>query len=513
MNNEKTNLQNSIPSWLALSALFVVFYLMYAPSFTFDYLMNDELYNVGLDRNPLRHAIGQFFFSGRYLWGIFNALVFNYAGYDTIKIQFVRFLNFASLAAIALLLFRFLYQQSKNIYLSFFTILFFVSQLSFQWLAGYSFRFVSISQPSMWLSLCAFYLHFYFFPKHKIQKWIGYGSVFSIFMIAMQSSQTFAYFAMVPLSFLALTEGKQRKRQIFEFFVLAIISFVLSVFLYKLIMEIGPERGFMIYATYWSAFEVWTYPYPFHYTFPLGAFKKIAAKAVMGLWFVTGLSAMLTEFSACKKGERIQVMLKWFWALMCLGFGALMIIAESPLKVAWVRPHMTMIFVGVCIFIGAYAIQTLSSRCTMLRTNVSKGLGAFLIIFMAFGAQSGLSRGLVDSRQDQLDFIRTELFSKWPSQYEKIVVVASSQPSVCMTEPCSGKMGSVINSKYHETSEGRYRYALNTLGIAPESKDILFLDRYPKQVADNELVIDWGKFVKARRRHRDYLRQRNQPKQ
>ena len=36
-------------------------------------------------------------------------------------------------------------------------------------------------------------------------------------MLAMQSTQTYAYFAVVPLSFLILTEWKNRQKQIITF--------------------------------------------------------------------------------------------------------------------------------------------------------------------------------------------------------------------------------------------------------------------------------------------------------
>ena len=112
-------------------------------------------------------------------------------------------------------------------------------------------------------------------------------------------------------------------------------------------------------------------------------------------------------------------MLKWFWALLCLCFGAIFIIADSPLRVSNHRPHIVTTFVGVYMFIGAYALRILYTSFKPFRSPYAKGIGIFLVIMTAFGAQSGLLRGIVDNRQDQIDFIRTELSMKRPGSFVK----------------------------------------------------------------------------------------------
>ena len=533
MTKKNTNSSVSLPTWTVSLVLLAVLYLMYAPSFTLDYLMNDELRHIGIDTDPLKEFLKGFFISGRPLFGIYKSLVYHFVDYDPIKIQFVRFVNFTSLAAIGLLLFRFLRLQSKSIYLSFFTILFLFSQLSFQGIIGYSVQVISNSQPSMWLSLCAFDLHFYFFPKRQLRKWIAYAIVFIIFMAAMQSTQTYAYFAMVPLSFLVLTEDKQRNQQILIFFALALASFILCTILYKAGLEILEmvnlegyklgEQGLTALTssplkvlftavnpkTYWSAFKVWTYPYPFHYTLPLGSFKPIMAVIVMIAWFSLIVSAIVTEFSRTERDEKRHILLKWLWALLCLSFGAVFIIADSPLQVSDHRPHMTITFIGVCIFTGAYAFQVLSSSYRIFNTTVAKSVGILIVVLTAFGAQSSLLKGIVNIRENQINFIRIELSSKSPSAYRKIVVVLprSTTRATCISEPCDLWFGRVTHwGKFHTTSKGRYEYALATLGISPKSKEIIFVHDYPKQVAEDELIIDWKKYVKAYKRHLNYLR-------
>jgi len=524
---------NSSISFPALGApllLLSALYLMYAPSFTLDYLMNDELSTIGQSSNPLIDFVRHFISHGRPLFGVYHSLIYRFAGYDPVKVQFVRFVNFASLAAIGLVLFRFLRLRSKSVCLSFFVILFLFSQPSFQSLIGYSVQVISNSQPSMWLSLGAFYLHFYFFPKRQIRKWVAYATVFVIFVAAMHSTQTYAYFAMVPLSYLVLSEDKKHNKRILIFFVLALASFIFSTASYKAAVEIGeavfnrgtyklgeqamgsltgsPLQVLLAAADprkYWSAFKVWTYPHPFHYTLPMGSFKHFIVGLVMVSWFSLIASCIITEITKSKRDERRQISLKWLWALICLSFGAIFMIADSPLQIIDHRPHMTIIFNGVCIFTGAYAIQVLSSSYRVFNTDFAKGVSVLFVTLTAFGAQSDLLRGIVNTRENQINFIRTELSSKSPDAYGKVVVVLDPN-GPCISEPCDRWFGRVTHGESHQTRQGRYKYALATLGISPESKRITFVDDYPEQIAEDELIVDWKKYVEAQQRHLDYLR-------
>ena len=189
----------------------------------------------------------------------------------------------------------------------------------------------------------------------------------------------------------------------------------------------------------------------------------------------------MKELSICQKEEKPHFFLKWFYAILCLGFGALFIIADSPFEVIDHRPHITVTFVGVCIFTGAYALQVLGSSYKILKTGLAKGIGIVLVVLTAFGAQSSFLRGLVDIRQDHIDFIRTELSSKNPEDYRKIIVVLPSS-NTCLTEPCNVWFGLIIHeSDSHQYGKGRYKYALWTLGISPKYKEIVFVKNHPKQ--------------------------------
>ena len=158
------------PRCLTPLALVIILYLMYSPTFLVDYLMNDEWGNIGLSPIYLRQRSARYFFThGRGLFGIYQWLVYSFVEYDPLRVQFIRFVNFASIATIAVILLRFVEARSKSRAFAFFTILFFLSQPSFQSMMGYSLQLISNSQPSIWLSLLAFYLHF--FPPKRTLLW------------------------------------------------------------------------------------------------------------------------------------------------------------------------------------------------------------------------------------------------------------------------------------------------------------------------------------------------------
>ena len=448
MKNKNTHDSINVSYWWFSLLLLSIIFLIYSSSFNFDYLMNDELHFIGKKLHPKGEFTNNFFTYGRSLFGVYTSVIYNFAEYTPAKIQFIRFLNLLSLGGIALCLFQFLFKKSRNIYLSFFVILFFFSQPAFQGIIGYSVQVIANSQPSMWLSLCAFYLYFYYLDKFKINKINQLAIdilVFLIFIMAMQSTQTYAYFAVVPLSFLILTEWKKRQKQILTFLALALGSLIFSTLLYKISLEISQKKGYGLGTSsmaaltsspikvlltalnpqkYWSSFKIWNYPYPFHNTSPLDEKWKIAmAMIVIFVWFTIIIGAIVTEYYKSHKSERNGILAKWLCSLICLGLGSFFLVADSPLEIVNHRPHMTITFVGVYIFIGAYALQFLASSYKIFNMAITKGVSIFLVIFTAFGAQANVSKGIVNIKQDQIDFIRTELFNKSPQKYTRIIVI------------------------------------------------------------------------------------------
>ena len=84
----------------------------------------------------------------------------------------------------------------------------------------------------MWLSLLAFYVHFY--SDHvRFPKGLRLITAGLLLILAMQSVQALAFFSMVPLCYLALSDWKNQRRKVLEFLLLASAVFLLSALTYK----------------------------------------------------------------------------------------------------------------------------------------------------------------------------------------------------------------------------------------------------------------------------------------
>lgn len=524
----------SKPGWLSAIALFVMLYLVYSSTFLTDYLMRDEWEFVGGGEwYDLPSFISTFFFrSGRALFAVFQKLVLVFAGYDASRIQMIRFINFFSIAIIAVLLLIFLEKRTKHGWAAFFAILFFFSQTSFQALMGYSFMLISGSLPSMWFSLLAFYLYFFVFEKSRLPRYAQAGIVFFVLMLAMQSTQTYAFFAMIPLSYLALTDWKASKTRIVQFLFISAVTFAISALIYKWGLDYLAAQGRAGYdvgeqgitqlssrpldvvllainpRTYWSVFKMWTFPFPLQNTPPLDNLtEKIAAFAVMILWLGLVFASLWHEVKTAVLVEKREVLFKWLAVAVCIGFAAVFILADSPSEIIDHRPHLHLIFSGIVIFTSVYALEYLSSKFAFLKTPALSLIAAFLILMTAFGAQSGVLRNIVNIHMKQLDFIRTELLSRDPASYETIIVLLPIQNQDCITEPCGPWIGEHIENKGHLARIAAYRYALSTLRMDPMEKEIIFVEK-PSEIVpqENALLIDWNVYSTTQQMYSDHFR-------
>ncbi len=445
-------------------------------------------------------------------------MVLVFAGYDASRIQVVRFINFLSIAVIAVLLLIFLEKRVKNAWIAFFAILFFFSQTAFQALMGYSFELIAGSLPSMWLSLIAFYLYFFVFENSRLPRFSQAGIVFIILMLAMQSTQTYAFFAMIPLSYLTLSNWQANKTRIIQFLFISVLVLVASALIYKLGLDSLAAEGkagydvgeqginqlstkpldFVLLAinprTYWSVFKMWTFPFPFQNTPPLSNLaEKITAFAIMSAWLGLVFVAVWNEIKNAEKFEKREVFFKWFAVLVCVGFAAVFILADSPSEIIDHRPHLHLIFSGIVVFTAVYSIEALASRFVFLNKASFKFTISFLVLMTAFGAQSGVLRNIVNIHMKQLDFIRTELFRQDPASYGTVIVLLPIQNQDCITEPCGPWIGEHIENKGHLAREAAYRYTLSTLGMDPMEKKIIFVEKASEIVSmENALLIDWN---------------------
>jgi hypothetical protein len=509
-------------------ALVCVLYLMYSPAFLADYLMNDEWGYIG-SRDSLREAVrNAFFVLGRSLFGVYSTLVYRFVGYDSFRIQVVRFLNFASFAAIAIFLFAFLRKKTQNALFSFLIVLFLFSQPSFQGGMVYSLQLISNIQPAMWLSLLAFYI-FFSSRGERIGRRLRMAAVFLCLLLAMQSTQTYAFFCMVPLSYLTLCDWNNQRRKIIEFLALATVVFFVSTLAYNAGLHYWHAHGKHGYVlgeegvraldkhpitvflhalnpvTYSDAFEVWNYPFPFHSTHPLGTVKVAAEHCIAIAWAILICWALGTEIHGCTSEGKRETLFKWIAMLACLAFGAVFVVADSPLISREHRPHLLITFVGVAIFAAAYSCRTLALKYPPFGSRISQTVGISVVAMIAFGAQAGLVRGYVNNRAEQLNFVRTELMQSDPSAYRSIVVVLP-QRNDCITEPCGPWAGHVVEE--HISLPEGYRYALAELGTAPETKTITFVPQRPDITHDDTIVVDWQRYTSA---HYGQMHSRNNP--
>jgi hypothetical protein len=514
----------TIPDWVLPWALVCVLMLIYASSFTMDFIALDETAFVGRQSatyNFYYHALAH----GRPL-AVLRPFVYDWAGYDPGRIQSVRFASAAIMAGFAVLLFRFLRRESGKPFFSFFTTLLFFSQLPFQTLSGFSLDLVSAAPPPMLLSLTAFWMHFYVLPRKGVRSWKAWSIVLLLLIAAMQAGQTWAFLAMVPMSFLVLTD-RERFAQARTFLLLAAASIAISMVAYKLGLQALHEEGRAGYEvgedvmgavtgtpltliahaldprTYWSAFKLWNWPFPFHNTPESSKLREGMAGAIMIAWFVLVLGAMARELLA-SSGTGKATVARWCAALACLGFGAMVILADSPFRTHEPRPHLTLVFTGICIFIAAHALSSLAARYSILRTNLAQGVAIVLVVMTAFGAQSGVLKGYVDNRSNQLDFMRTELCARPPEDFDRIVVIFAPREWIGVCEPCDRYSGRIIHDVFHARRPERYWYAMTTIGIEPKSKEIVFVEEY-SDPRERDLVVDWRKFFSARKRYRTYF--------
>ena len=522
MEVENQNGTEFKPKWLTNIALLVMLYLMYSSTFLTDYLMRDEWEFVGAGAEyDLSKYISTFFFrSGRALFAVFQKLVLEFAGYDAGRIQIVRFVNFLSIAIIAMLLMNFLEKRMKNGKIAFFVILFFLSQTSFQALMGYSFELISGSLPSMWLSLLAFYLYFFVFDRSRLPGYLQTAIVFVILMLAMQSTQTYAFFGLIPMSYLALTDWKTNKARVIQFLAVSILTFAISALIYKIGLDFLVSQGRVVYdvgeqgvkqlsskpldvfllainpRTYWSVFKMWTFPFPFQNTPPLSNLaEKVAAFLIMIVWSGMILASLWLEIKNTAKDEQRETFLKWFAVACCFGLAATFIIADSPTEIIDHRPHLLLVFSGLVIFTGVYALEILTPRFIFLKSSRFKIVLGFLVFMTAFGAQAGVLRNVVNIHMKQLDFIRTELLAKDPASYETVIVLLPVENQGCITEPCGPWLGERIENNGHLARVAVYRYALSTLGMDPLSKEIVLVEEFSDIVSqDDVVIINWNTY-------------------
>ena len=506
-------------------ALLVLLFFMYSSTFLTDYLMRDEWTDIGNKTRVIPAMRWSYNTYGRGLFGLYQKWVYDFVGFDTARIEIVRFLNLLSLALVAAYLLQFLQARTKHRALGFFTVLFFLSQPAFQVLMGYSLQLIANTLPAIWLSLLAFHLYFQVFERFRLPEALQAIIVFVILALAMQSTQTYAFFAVIPLAVLALSDWKANRRKIIPFLSLAVAVLLLSTIVYKISLgylhaaggqgyKLG-EEGLSALSNnplsvaltalnplaYWSAFKVWTFPYPFEHVPPLGeSAQQALGIAVMVVWMGLIAGAVLTELKTSAPEDRKATVQKWLAVVVCFALAAVFVVADSPTAVIDHRPHVLLTFSGLVCVTGAYALGVLGSRVPALGNRLAGVAGALVVLMVALGAQSGTLRNLVQSHRAQIDYVRSALVSKDPNRYRNVVIVLPSLPDVCPAEPCGPWYGETLPDPTHAREPAGYQYALATVGANPNKKKLIFVQERPVAVPEDAVLIDWDAYLLKRMR-------------
>jgi hypothetical protein len=487
--------------------------------------MNDELALIGQEADPLQAAISDFYRFGRPIWGFFRTLIFNFSEFNPVRIQHMRFVNFFLISIFGLGLTYFFWDCSKNIIFAFFVVLFFMSQLSIQALNGYSLIMVGY-HFSILLSFSAFILYFYILENKNISLWVEGLAIFILLVLAMNTFQGFASFCMIPLSFYILFSNKLESKRIFRFYGLVFVSFLFSILIFTAATQNSPYGTYHLVKTslfslnndplkillnalnpmtYWSAFKVWTFPYPFHHLAPMGKLKITISTVLMALWVLLLAAAFFIELIKTVNGRKKHVVQKWGSIILCIFISGIFILADSTNSIANHRAHLLLPLNGVIIFTAAYSLKTLSSEYKILKKKALLGLSIILIILSAFGAQRGLAQGIVDLRQNQLNFIRMELSQKNPDEFNKVIVFIPNNFIIkTIREPSDYWFGHILPHPKRLALRNIYIYSLHTLGIEICTKEINFVNKRPESLAENELLIDWSKYLNFAKGQKKY---------
>jgi len=534
--------------------LFLILFLIYQPVLITDYLMNDEIIWIGSNMNIWEAMQSNFIKYGRGLFGLYHALVYKFVDYSPFKIQIIRFLNLVGVYGLASLFFRFCKSSFSSTAIAFFLTLFFISHPSIQGILGYSLQIISNFQPSAWLSIFAFYIYFYWsphYPVNQLLKALKIVLTIFIFILALQSTQTYAFLCMIPLSLGILTNSHRfTLKKSLVFCLLAFICLFISAISYKFFLSINPNlSGYKLGvstlndildspfqalktglnpSTYIDTFRVWNYPFGFHQLVDLDrSLKSFGSFLIFYCVTIVNLLAFSIEtFKAAKLSKKLfkKTIGSWTIVTICLSFGALFVFLESPLQPTQVRPHMALTLIGVITVITTYSsficrdfLKTLINFQFKSITYIQdknwrkfqKLLGLFLasiVIFITIGAQSNTLRNIVNVRAQALGYVRVQLMAKPKDSWQKVIVVKSKD--LCVFEPCEAWMGSVIHGRWLK-NKGGYQYAMASIGIDPSNKNIMFIQasQLMNISIQKAIIIDWNQYLQANKQYKQRIKQ------
>ncbi|MGB1251210.1 MAG: hypothetical protein ACPG8W_11385 [Candidatus Promineifilaceae bacterium] len=490
--------------------LCISLYAIYSSTFTNEYLRGDEWDVIGKEGDLLYQTAIWALKFGRPLAAPLNRLGYVFVGVNPARVQIIRFINWAGITSVALVFLHLFTLQTKRPKFSFLVVLFYFSTIPWQGLQGYSLQTASATVPTCLLSMLAFYLHFYVPRSSRRKQW---SITFILLFLAMHTFQIYTFLPIVLVCYWALSDWEKFQTQIISYLAISGAVFIVSLGLYKIGLSYLHSRGMSGYVmgeaglaalsdaplavlvtvinplNYWSAFRLWSFPFPFH-SIPQLSYQTNQAMGMilMGLWTTMLTGAFLLEY-------RQNDIKKWLAFLACFGFGATWLIVASPTYISSHRPHILMILMGVVVFSLAYTLQLFAKRYAWMQSTRFKAVALGIVAYAAFGAQSNVYRGVVLNWGGKIDFIRAELATSPSHDFQEIIVLGPNGSPACF-EPCGAWFGTAV--PLHRISKPQiYNYAMATSGIDPEGKQFTFLPE-SFDAGGNAVVIDWSKYVRAK---------------
>jgi len=524
MTPKAARVAEALSRWRPDLILALVLLLVYAPAYTTEYLMQDELSRVGVrERDALEVGLKTFSSQGRFIAGYGVASAFEFAGHSPARIRLLRFLCVVGFALAAIAIRRFARRTWPDDGATTALVLVFFTQLPTQAAIGCGAVFLVAYLPAAALSLLALGLVHWEAAPRFLPPIARAAAAAVVLLLAMQANQSYAVCAVVPLLAPTLADWPAARRRTLTFLAACVAALVVSGLTYKAAMDQSRISGYAVGeaavgalsdqpaavvatalhpATYWSAFRLWSFPFPFDRTPDLGGAERTAALLVMGLWALLVAAAVGLEWRAAEPAGRRDVAFKWLAAFACLGLGAFPIVADSPLRAIEHRPHIPFVLMGVVLFVAAHALRVVAGVAPLIAGTTGRAAGLAVAAFFALGAQAGVHRNVATLHADRLAYVRQSLSIDSPVQ---AIAVVLPRRNGCPAEPCNDWMGFLAPGKNHIRAANGYRYALATVHGADDPSTVpITVHTYKEAQAaawpEGTAVIDWDRYVLTRAR-------------
>jgi len=502
---------------------------LYSHAFTSDYVMKDEMGMVGWAprwpvQSPVEWGADIWKLSGRWLGGFLWNLPFALAADEPARLRLVRFALVMILAITAVVTRRLLDRTLHAPAATTLLVLAIFAQGPFWSYAGYGAgTFWNVS--GLLLALAAFALVVPRGADSAVASGPRLATSFACLSVVMQIHQGLAMFGLVPLVAAVLADWPHRRRQSWSLLFLVVAALAVSVTLYKWNLaslharaEVAYDRGEKAMALansplaalrvaldprhYWPAFRLWSFPYPFERVRELGGRTVAWSLRIMTAWAI--LVAVAAVLDARRPGATAAgIATKWATFLACLGLAVLPILADEPARIphSGIRPHTSIVAVGVVLVTAAWAGWTISARWPQRARDLLALAALVAVATWCAGARSSLRRGLVAPAVAQLAFARSALAGEGP--VSRILVVAPSRNG-CVYEPCDGWSGDLAPDDGHVRRPGFPRWALSLeRGRIEPPPEVVILSRPPALPRpEGEVVVDWNEFVRSQARRK-----------